>query len=102
MVFHIVHVSLLLSLEIRYVSFSFFPGHQRDIAEVGRLLIQGSFSSSNCFGDDFTFLDLFPSFYFSLTFHVSLNTGQKEAVAKRNPNFIIPPEVYDLEFMGAI
>ena len=41
-------------------------------------------------------------FYFSLTFHVSLNTGQKAAVAKRNPNFIIPPEVYDLEFMGAI
>lgn len=102
MVFHIIHISLLLSLEIRYVSFCFFPGHQRDIAEVGRLLIQGSFSSSNCFGDDFTFLDLFPSFYFSLAFHVSLNTGQKEAVAKRNPNFIIPPEVYDLEFMGAI
>ena len=82
--------------------FLIFPGHQRDITEVGRLLIQGSFPSSNCFRDDLSFLDLFPSFYFSLTFHVPLNTGQKVAVAKRNPNFTIPPEVYDMEFMGAI
>ena len=101
MVFHIIYVSLPLSLEVRCF-FLIFHGHQRDIAEVGRLLIQGSFSSSNCFRDDLSLLDLFPSFYFSLIYYVSLNTGQKVAVAKRNPNVIIPSEVYDLEFMGAI
>ena len=76
----------------------------KNLAEVGSLPNKESFSSSHCLRGHSSLLGIFLSFFPPLSlfhnFFISLKTGQKVAIAKRNPKSILLLEAYKLEFLG--